>query len=198
MARSAPLAMTVEETPSLPPTAAETPTLGTAIRTPLESPLPSSMMIVAAARELQLEWATELNLPITKTVLGCEGGGSGLSPRPPALVRTGTREDGDDDDGGKDRDRQPRRGYGDRPGAGPPPQLCIIPSKIPSPVMSFLRMQRRLWVEEQAAILEEEDQVERKAATSSISCANAISTTRPAGGVVLDATVLKSPYLAVF
>ena len=124
LARSAPLAMTVEETPSPLPTAAETPTLGTEIRTPLESPLPSSMMIVAAARELQLEWATELNLPITETVLGCEGGGSGLSPRPPALVRTGTRDDGDDDDGGKDRDRQPRRGYGGRPGAGPPPSFA--------------------------------------------------------------------------
>ena len=155
VARLAPTSTEVEETPPAPPMAAETPTLGTAIRTPLESPLPSSMMIVAAARELQLEWATELNLPITKTVLGCEGGGSGLSPRPPAPVRTGTRDDDDDDDGGEDRDRQLRRGYGGQPGAGPAPQLRIRPRKIPSPVMSFRRMQRRLWVEEQAAILAE-------------------------------------------
>ena len=189
----------VEETPSAPPMAAETPTLGTATRTPLEVPSLSSMLIVAVARDLRLEWATELNCPSTKTVLGCEGRGIGLSPRPPTPVQTVTRDNDDaNKNGGKDRDRKPRRGYGGRPGADPPPQLRIRPRKIPSPVMSFRRMQRRLLVEEQAAILAEEDRAKGKAVTSSISCSDALSTTRPAGGVVIDVTVLKRPYLAVF
>ena len=46
--------------------------------------------------------------------------------------------------------------------------------------------------------LTEEHQAERKAATSLISCANALSATRPAGGVVLDATVFERLYLEVF
>ena len=86
MVRLAPTSTAVEETPSAPPTAAEAPNLGTETRTPLEAPLLSSMMIVASARDLQSEWATKLKLTSTETVLGCEGGGSGLSPQPPAPV----------------------------------------------------------------------------------------------------------------
>ena len=172
--------------------------MGTSTSTPLEEPSPSSMLIVAAARDLRSDSATDLNCPSTKTVLGCKGGGSGLSPRPPAPVQTGARGDGDNNYGGEYRYRQPRRGYVGRTGAGPSPQVCIRPRKIPSPVMSFRRMQHQLWVEEQAAILAEEDRAEGKAVTSLISCSNALSTTRPAGGVVVDATVLKRPYLAVF
>ena len=197
VARSSPPAMAMEETPPDPPTEAETPNLGTATRTTMEALSPSSMLIVAAAQDLRSDWATELNCPSTKTVLGCKGGGSGLSLRSPALVLTCTRED-DNNNGVKYRDIQPRRSYGGRPGAVPTPQLCIRPRKIPSPVISFRRMQRRIWVEEQAAILAKEDQAEGKAATSSISCADAISTTRPAGGAVLDATILGRPYLEVF
>ena len=193
VASLAPPATAVEETPSAHPTAAETPTLGTTSRTPLEAPSPSSMLIVVVAQDLRLEWATELNFPSTKTMLGCKGGGSGLIPRSPALVRTGTRDDNDNKDDGKYRDRQPRRGCGVRPVSGPDLQLRIRPRKIPSPVMSFRRMQRRLWVEEQAAILAEEDRAKRKAATNSVSGANALSVTRPAGGVVLDTDQRRRP-----
>ena len=56
-------------------------------------------------------------------------------------------------------------------------------------------MQRRLWVEEQAAILAEEDRSERKAVTRSISCTDALSMIRYAGGVVLDADRRRRPSL---
>ena len=50
--RLAPTTTAVEDIPSGPPTAAETPTLGTATRTPLEALLPLYMLIVALAQDL--------------------------------------------------------------------------------------------------------------------------------------------------